>query len=160
MAVQKVANATGCYLTFLGRLPEEELRYVVEQCDIGIVSYHRADLNNEYCASGKVFEYLEAGKPIVTTANQPLALEFCAKTGVGVAYDGFADGIRKVHKSLDSFRESVQRWVAGGWPRSASRRTRRTIAASPRLGRHLRRWRSRGAHPAPIRILYWDLGLC
>ena len=41
----------------IDKVPMNELLYIIRQCQIGIVHYHQNDLNNKYCASGKVYEF-------------------------------------------------------------------------------------------------------
>ncbi|WP_306010337.1 glycosyltransferase [Bacillus sp. MMSF_3328] len=96
---------------FIGKVPLPELKYIVKQCDIGIVNYHKNDLNNMFCASGKVYEYLAEGLPIVTTENIPLK-EFCDKTFTGVADDKFYKGILKVSNSIEDFRDVVRDYIS------------------------------------------------
>lgn len=112
-----LATSSGCNLVLLGRLPEDELSYVVARCDVGVVSYHRRDLNNEFCASGKLYEYVSLGLPLVTTENRPLA-KFCEEHGVGVADDTFKSGIQAVCENLERYRAAVRRFVENGGARS------------------------------------------
>lgn len=93
------------------KVPLEELRYIVQRCDIGIVSYHKKDLNNKYCASGKVYEYLAEGLPIVTTENLPLK-DLCVKYGVGESDDCFYKGIVKVSNNMSDYRQRVESYVS------------------------------------------------
>lgn len=94
----------------INKVPLPELKYIVNQCDIGIVNYHQEDLNNKYCASGKVYEYLAEGLPIVTTDNIPLK-EFCENTGVGVSDNNFFEGILEVSNNIQEYRVKVQRFM-------------------------------------------------
>lgn len=94
----------------ISKVPLPELRYIVQQCDIGIVNYHKEDLNNKYCASGKVYEYLAEGLPIVTTENIPLK-EFCEKNGVGESDDDFYNGILKVSTNIRDYKEKVRSFI-------------------------------------------------
>jgi glycosyltransferase involved in cell wall biosynthesis len=108
LEVEKVINEEDISnVHLIGKVPLPELRYIVRQCDIGIVNYHKSDLNNMYCASGKVYEYLAEGLPIVTTENIPLK-EFCNRTNTGISDDDFYMGILKVSKNIDGFRKVVK----------------------------------------------------
>lgn len=93
------------------KIPLAELKYIVRRCDIGIVNYHKRDLNNKYCASGKVYEYLAEGLPIVTTENIPLKI-FSEKYNLGAADDDFYNGIIKVSNSIDQYKERVTKYIS------------------------------------------------
>lgn len=99
-------------VTLINKVPLSELRYIVQQCDIGIVSYHKNDLNNIYCASGKVYEYLAEGLPIVTSENEPLK-DFCEKYNVGEADDQFFNGIIKVSNNINEYKKRVESFISG-----------------------------------------------
>ena len=43
----------------MNKVPLPILKEYVDQSDIGVVHYHKNDLNNLYCASGKVYEFIE-----------------------------------------------------------------------------------------------------
>lgn len=94
----------------MGRLSHPELRYILQHCDIGIVNYHAKDLNNKYCASGKVYEYLAEGLAIVTTEN-PSLKELCVREGVGEADDNFFNGLMKVGRDLQRYKSAVSAYM-------------------------------------------------
>jgi len=56
----------------LGRVPNSQLPPITRACDIGIVAYPFSGLNNIYCSPNKIFEYAQAGLPIVATNQPPL----------------------------------------------------------------------------------------
>ena len=56
----------------LGRIPNRQLFAITRACDMGIVAYPIVGLNNIYCAPNKVFEYAQAGLPVITTDQPPL----------------------------------------------------------------------------------------
>jgi glycosyltransferase involved in cell wall biosynthesis len=69
---------------FLHRaVPYVELLKYMASCDIGIALYRNTDLNNFYCASNKVYEYIALGKPVVTN-DYPGLLEHVESFGQGV----------------------------------------------------------------------------
>lgn len=97
-------------VTILGWLNQSELKYLVSHCHIGIVNYGQYDKNNKYCASGKLYEYLFEGIPVVTTTNPPLK-QICDEEGIGVADDQFADGINEVLSNYEAYKERVKAYT-------------------------------------------------
>ena len=76
-----------------------------------MVTYHQRDLNNRYCASGKIFEFLFEGKPVVTSTNPPLK-DFCEKYKVGQASDDYEQAVRILAGQYDRWRNRVERFVS------------------------------------------------
>lgn len=95
----------------LPRMDQNHLKYFIENSQVGMVTYHQRDLNNKYCASGKIFEFLFEGKPVVTSTNPPLK-EFCEKYKVGQASDDYEQAIRIIAKRYEQWENSVQRFVS------------------------------------------------
>lgn len=56
----------------LGRVPNYLLPTITAQADVGIVTYPYEGLNNIYCAPNKLFEYAQAGLPVISTDQPPL----------------------------------------------------------------------------------------
>lgn len=92
----------------VGRLNSDELKYFIQNCDIGVVFYHKRDLNNRYCASGKVYEFIFEGLPIVCSSNSPLK-RFCNKYQVGVVGDSFSDCILKVVGNIEWYKANIKK---------------------------------------------------
>lgn len=82
-------------IKIIGLVDQNELKWILKHCDIGIVSYGQQDLNNIYCASGKIYEFVFEGIPIVTTTNPPL-MSFCHQYGVGECGDDYLESITKI----------------------------------------------------------------
>lgn len=95
----------------LPRMDQNHLKYFIQNSQVGMVTYHQRDLNNKYCASGKIFEFLFEGKPVVTSTNPPLK-EFCEKYKVGQASDDYEQAIREVSERYGQWENSVQRFVS------------------------------------------------
>jgi glycosyltransferase involved in cell wall biosynthesis len=57
---------------FIGKVTNDSLNSITRQCDVGIITYPRSRLNNIFCASNKLYEYLQAGLPVVSTDQAPL----------------------------------------------------------------------------------------
>lgn len=56
----------------LGRIENQMLPAITALADVGIVCYPYRGLNNIYCAPNKLFEYAQAGLPVVATDQPPL----------------------------------------------------------------------------------------
>lgn len=56
----------------LGWIENRLLPVIAAAADVGIVTYPFKGQNNIYCAPNKVFEYAQAGLPVVTTDQPPL----------------------------------------------------------------------------------------
>ncbi|MEH0714124.1 hypothetical protein [Vibrio owensii] len=57
---------------FIPGLSRDELYKVTKQCHVGIVSYDFSSLNNKYCASNKISEYVLLGLPVLATPQLTL----------------------------------------------------------------------------------------
>jgi len=95
---------------FIDKVEEDELKYLISQCKIGIVNYGQFDTNNKYCASGKIYEFLFEGIPVVTTSNPPLE-DFCNKHGIGEASENYAAGIKKVLDDYGTYKNKVSLFI-------------------------------------------------
>lgn len=58
--------------TALGRVANHLLLAITKYADLGIVTYPYEGLNNIYCSPNKIFEYAQAGLPVVATDQPPL----------------------------------------------------------------------------------------
>ncbi|MDE5977729.1 MAG: glycosyltransferase [Turicibacter sp.] len=94
----------------LGRVSQDELKYLTQNCEVGIVNYCQKDINYKYCASGKIFEFLFEGIPVVTTTNPPLA-RMCKEGQIGIADGKFADAIDDILDNLEYYRDNVKRYA-------------------------------------------------
>lgn len=90
----------------IDKVGEAELKYLISKCQIGIVNYGQYDTNNQLCASGKIFEFLFEGIPVVTTGNLPLK-EFCEKYQIGVAGDLYSNNLKKVISNYEVYKKNV-----------------------------------------------------
>ena len=94
----------------LGRLNQTELKYLISHCHIGIVNYGQYDTNNRLCASGKLYEFLYEGIPVVTTTNPPLK-RICETYNVGVCDDEYYNGINTVLGDYDSYILAIKKYT-------------------------------------------------
>ena len=90
----------------LGKLNQTELKYLISRCHIGIVNYGQYDTNNRLCASGKLYEFIYEGIPVVTTSNPPLK-RLCDSEKIGCADDSYAEGINTVLEHYSEYKKNV-----------------------------------------------------
>lgn len=57
---------------FTNRVPHLEIHSILQMCDVGLITYSKNSLNDIYCAPNKIYEYAQAGLPIITTDQPPL----------------------------------------------------------------------------------------
>lgn len=98
-------------VTIIGRLNQNQLKYIVSKSHIGIVSYHQKDVNNLYCASGKIYEFLFENVPVVTTTN-PTLVDLVVPNKIGESSDEFIDAINKVIANYDYYKKNVEKFIS------------------------------------------------
>ena len=109
--LQLASQDTENSICILDKLNQDELKYLIEKCHIGIVNYGQYDTNNKLCASGKVYEFLYEGKPVVTTTNPPLK-RMCEEWEIGIADDHYYNGLNMVIEHYLEYCEKVARYTA------------------------------------------------
>lgn len=67
-------------------IPNDEVMEYILSSDIGIVFYNNNNLNNYYCASNKLFEFIACRKPVITN-NYPGLIEVVEQNKFGVCLD-------------------------------------------------------------------------
>ncbi|MGG2109354.1 glycosyltransferase [Lysinibacillus pakistanensis] len=90
----------------LKKVKSDNLYDLVRSSHVGIVHYHFNDINNIYCASGKVYEYLGCLIPIATTENPPLK-EFCEKNKIGIANNNFKESLLSLYENYSLYKQAV-----------------------------------------------------
>ena len=91
-----------------------DLPEIMQACDVGIVCYSSNGLNNVYCASNKIFEYAQAGLPVVSTCQPPLrSLVERYGTGVLVGCAGAAPTPGEIAAAVMQLSASPERFRAG-----------------------------------------------
>ena len=68
---------------FKDAVPQEELAFWTASADIGVIPYPNVDLNTYYCTPNKLFEYIQAGLPILAN-DLPELRRYVGETGFGV----------------------------------------------------------------------------
>ena len=112
----------GGRVVLLDRVPRDQLHDILATCDIGIVYYHTHSLNQHYCASNKIYEYAQAGLPMILRCQPPLR-PLHEKFGVGELIgcqaekkaDEVADMVRacrSIAADLDGYRANLPAFLA------------------------------------------------
>lgn len=111
----------------LGRVPIDLLPAVTASADVGIVAYSFAGLNNFYCAPNKVFEYAQAGLPVIATGQPPLRA-LVERYGIGLLIgrderpEDVARLVAALFDDIGSFRAPLADFVgAHRWEDEATR---------------------------------------
>lgn len=97
-------------VVILPQMDQTELKYLISRSHIGVVNYNQKDLNNKYCASGKIYEFLYEGLPVITTTNPPLK-KFCDDYHVGEADDEYYNGINKILNDYEGYKRAVRTYI-------------------------------------------------
>lgn len=114
-AIAQAANVAN-RVRFTGRVPREDVLPMLQQCDVGLISYSWEGLNNLYCAPNKIFEYAQAGIPVVATAQPTLeAMIGPAEIGRTVSERAQAEDVAAVMREVllmrNSFMANIPRFL-------------------------------------------------
>jgi len=111
----------------LGRVPHALLQAVSIRADVGIVTYPYEGLNNIYCAPNKLFEYAQAGLPVIATDQPPLkALVSEYRIGGVISRDDapadIAGALQHLVERREYYRANLSRFLeAHRWEDEAAR---------------------------------------
>lgn len=92
----------------IGKVGQDELKYLIAQCDCGVVNYGASDLNNKFCASGKIYEFIFEGIPVITTTNPPLR-NYCKKYGIGVSEEDYGVAINQMIENYNIYKKNAEK---------------------------------------------------
>jgi hypothetical protein len=90
----------------LDQVNQNELKYLISKCDLGVVNYHQKDTNNLFCASGKLYEFILDNLPVVTTENPPL-IDLCESFGIGLADNNYSNAIIEIKSKYEFYKTNV-----------------------------------------------------
>lgn len=89
----------GSRIHFLPAVPQSELLQHSASADIGIIPYPHVDLNSYYCTPNKLFEFIQAGLPILAN-DSPELNRFVQKNDLG--YSHRMDNPKKIAEAIDA----------------------------------------------------------
>lgn len=114
----------GSRIHFLPAVPQSELLQHSASADIGIIPYPHVDLNSYYCTPNKLFEFIQAGLPILAN-DSPELNRFVRANGFG--HSALMANAKQIAQAIDiafaagdftAWRENIQlkrkefAWVA------------------------------------------------
>lgn len=102
-----ISDNTLSNIRIIEKINECELKYLLGHMNLGIVNYSQNDTNNKLCASGKIYEFIFEGIPVVTTENLPL-IELVKKHNIGIADNQYYDGIMEIFNNYNRYKENVE----------------------------------------------------
>lgn len=84
----------------------------INSSDYGLVFYNDTNINNYYCASNKLFEFILCKKYLITN-NYPGLIEVVEKNNYGICiekvdYRSIANAILKIHTEFDNFKTTKE----------------------------------------------------
>lgn len=91
---------------YIDKIPFSELRFLLNKMNVGYVGYEIINLNTKYCASGKIYEYLNENLPILSHKNIPLK-NFIKKYNVGVSGDNINELIKRLEQNPEFYKENI-----------------------------------------------------
>jgi glycosyltransferase involved in cell wall biosynthesis len=97
-------------VVLVGKVPRAELHGILRTCHVGVITYPERGLNNVLCAPNKLYEYAQAGLPMVGSVNPVLCHAF-DEFGVGAADPDPASAVLRVVGDLAGFRAALPRFV-------------------------------------------------
>jgi hypothetical protein len=92
-------------INYVGFIPRSEWKYLLNKANISVVAFAMDVVNNIYCASGKMYESLFEGTPILTSENPPLK-RICSEFSVGVSRSSFTEGILELESKFKFFKKN------------------------------------------------------
>jgi len=82
------------------QVPHTEILQYMASCDVGTAFYPNVNINNYYCASNKIYEYIALEKKLLTN-NHPGLLEVVGRGGHGVCLENVtAQSLADAYASL------------------------------------------------------------
>ncbi|QWR76251.1 glycosyltransferase [Candidatus Magnetomonas plexicatena] len=122
MRAQAALDGLDDKVLFSGRVPRDYLFDVLQSCDIGVVIYISSSKVFLYCAPNKIYEYIQAGLPVLATCQPPLKtlvdtfnvgrLVGCKDNAVTLSAEEFALEIKEFPPHYEKYKSSLDRFLA------------------------------------------------
>ena len=92
---------------FTGGLPYKYMGGLLQDCDVGYISYPTDSLNNFFCAPNKVYEYASVDLPMIAPEN-PTIRRFFEEYSIGVINDDLGVAFDTVIKDLKQYKSNCK----------------------------------------------------
>lgn len=102
---EKITN-----IHYVGFLRRDELRYLLSICDVNVSIFDMSCINQIFCASGKVYEGLFEGKPVLVSSNPPFQT-LCRQYKVGVSTNDFFNGLCELFSNYKDYEANVKKFI-------------------------------------------------
>ncbi len=102
-------NAKEKNFTYIGFITRSEIKYLLRKSIISVSLFDFSCANNIFCASGKIYESIFEGIPILTSLNPPLK-RLCDEERIGVSTNDFYAGIKELEEKYDWYKSNVKRF--------------------------------------------------
>lgn len=107
---QKISDNEYSNIYIMGPMTQHTLKYFIQNCQIGLVTYSLKDMNNKFCASGKIYEFLFEELPVICSNNPPLK-RLCETYKIGVSGIDYNKMILEITKNFDIYVDNVKKYV-------------------------------------------------
>lgn len=97
-----ILNYQNSNIYFFNELPHNELSSIYNYIDFGLILYKPIDLNFDYCAPNKLYEYWAHGVPVLAHKLKGLENIISEKMGILVDFNNLENGILRNIKKLSS----------------------------------------------------------
>ncbi len=88
---------------FTGGLPYKYMGALLQNCDVGYISYPTDSLNNTFCAPNKVYEYASVNLPMIALDN-PTIRNFFDEYSIGVINEDLGAAFDTVIENLEQYK--------------------------------------------------------
>lgn len=96
-------------IKYIGFVPRNHLKYLYQNSDVSFTAFKKSTMNNIFCASGKTYESIFEGTPIISSNNPPLK-RLCEEYLVGIANDEYVDAIKEIHTNYNIYKSNVEKF--------------------------------------------------
>lgn len=95
---------------YVGLAPRGEWKYLITKSDICVSIYDQNTYNNKYCASGRFYEGILEGIPVLATENPPMK-NACNDFGFGVSTENLEAGLRELKNNYRHYKDNAKKFA-------------------------------------------------